>query len=76
MDIIITKNDFWPLMDVVIVDLTCTNMVYRTSMTITHVAMMTIQEKTQSYVERALGDDFILVVIDHMGVFIFVLIHL
>ncbi len=45
-------------------------------MTITHVAMMTIQEKTQSYVERALGDDFILVVIDHMGVFIFVLIHL
>jgi hypothetical protein len=38
--------------------------------------MVVIQEKTRSYVEQALGDDSILVVIDHMGVFIFVLIHL
>jgi hypothetical protein len=76
MDIIIIKDDFWTLMDVITIDLTCTNMVQQTSTTIAHAVMIAIQEKTRSYVEQAPSDDFILVIIDHMGVFIFVLIHL
>jgi hypothetical protein len=44
-------------------------------MTITHATMMAAQEKTQSYVERTPNNDFILIAIDHMGVFILVLIH-
>ncbi len=46
-------------MDVVIADSTCTYMVQQTSTTITHVAMMVVEEKTRSYAERAQGDDFI-----------------
>jgi hypothetical protein len=46
MDILITKDGLRALMDIVIVDLTHTNMVQRTSMTTTHVAMMDVQEKT------------------------------
>jgi hypothetical protein len=37
--------------------------------------MMAAQEKTRSYVEQTPNNDFILVAIDHTGVFILVLIH-
>jgi hypothetical protein len=40
MDILITKNNFYTLMDVIIVDSARTNMVQRTLMTTTHVVMM------------------------------------
>jgi hypothetical protein len=46
-------------MDIVIADLTYTNMVQWTSMTIAHVVTMVVQEKTWSYVEQTLGDNFI-----------------
>jgi hypothetical protein len=46
MDILITRYGFRTLMDVVIVDSICTNMVQQTLMTTTHVAMMVVQEKT------------------------------
>jgi hypothetical protein len=61
------KNGFCILMDIVIVDLIYINIVQWTSMTIAHVATMAIQEKTQSYIERTLNNDFIPLVIDMCG---------
>ncbi len=61
-------------MDIVIVDSTHTNMVQQ-ALTTSHVVMMATQKKTQSYIEWALGDDFIPLALMHMGVFILVLIH-
>jgi hypothetical protein len=46
-------------MNIVIVDLTCIDFVQQTSTTTSHVAMMAVQEKTRSYVERTLSNDFI-----------------
>jgi hypothetical protein len=51
MDILITKNGFQTLMDVVITNLTCIDMVQQTLMTIIHVVMMFAQKNTRSYVE-------------------------
>ncbi len=51
MDILITKDGFQTLMDVIIVDSIHTNMVQRASTTMTHVMMMVAQEKTRSYAE-------------------------
>jgi hypothetical protein len=45
-----------------------------TSTMITHVAMMAVQKKTRSYVERTQGDDFIPFAIEIHGCFL-VLIH-
>jgi len=59
MDILITKNDIGTLMDIAITNLIHTNMVEWTSMTITHVMMITTQEKTQSYTEQTPRNDFI-----------------
>jgi hypothetical protein len=61
-------------MDIVIVEPTHTNMVQQTSI-ISHAMMMAAQKKTRSYVEQALGNDFIPLALRHMGVFILVLIH-
>jgi hypothetical protein len=41
----ITKHGFWTLMDVIIVDLTLTNMVQQASMMTTHATMIFAQEK-------------------------------
>jgi hypothetical protein len=46
VDILIIKNGFETLMDVIIVNPTYTNMVERASTTTTHAMMMVIQEKT------------------------------
>jgi hypothetical protein len=46
MDILITRDNFCTLMDVIIVDLICKNMVQQSSMTTTHAVMMVAQEKT------------------------------
>jgi hypothetical protein len=62
-----TRDNFQTLMDVVIVNSTCTNMVQWTLIMTTHVMMMTAHEKTWSYVERALGNDFIPLVIEMYG---------
>jgi len=56
-------------MDIVIVDPTHTDMVQRTLMTTAHETTMTIWEKTQSYTEQTLGDDFIPLVIEMYGCF-------
>jgi hypothetical protein len=64
VDILIIKDDFKSLMDVIIANLTRTEMVQKTLMMITHVVMMAIREKPRSYNERALGDDFIPLIIE------------
>jgi hypothetical protein len=46
MDILITRDNFQTLMDIIIDYLIHTDMVQQTSMTTTHVAMMVAQEKT------------------------------
>jgi hypothetical protein len=40
MNILIIRDNLWTSMDVIIINPTCTNMVQRTSMMITHVVMM------------------------------------
>jgi len=45
MDIVIIKNNFWTLANVVIVDLTCTNLVQHVLMTITHATTIVVQNK-------------------------------
>jgi len=71
VDILITKDGFQTLMDIVIVDLIRRNMVLQTSTTITHAMMMVVQKKTRSYVDRTPNDDFIPLVIETYGCFHF-----
>jgi hypothetical protein len=74
MDILITKDNFWTLMDIVITNTTHTYIVQWMSTT-THATIMVVQKKTQSYVEWTSCDDFIPLSMWHMDVFILVLIH-
>ncbi len=50
-DILITRDNFWTLINVTINDLTHTDMVQKTLTTVTHAMMMVAKEKTQSYIE-------------------------
>jgi hypothetical protein len=67
MDIFIIRDDLHILMDIVIVDLTRIDMVQRISTITTYLITMAAQEKTRSYTERALGDDFIHLAIEMYG---------
>jgi hypothetical protein len=49
MNILITRNDFCTLMDIVIVNPTHIDIEQRASMTTSHATMMDAQEKTQAY---------------------------
>jgi hypothetical protein len=69
LDIVITKNGFQTLMDIVIADLTHTNMVQQILTMMTNAMMMVVQEMTQSYVERAPSDNFIPFAIEMYGCF-------
>jgi len=71
VDILITKDNFWIVMDIVIADSICTNMVQQTSMMTTHVVMMVVHEKTRSYTEQAPSNDFIPLAIETYGCFHF-----
>jgi hypothetical protein len=62
-------------MDVIIAYLIHINMVQQTSTMTTHAVTMAAQKKTRSYVEQTLGDDFIPLLLKHIGVFIIILIH-
>jgi hypothetical protein len=64
LNILITKDKFQILMDVVIIDPIHIDLVQWTSTMIIHVTMMSAQEKTWSYTGRALGNDFIPLVIE------------
>jgi len=67
MDNLITKNDFYTLMDIVIVDSIHIDMVQWTLTTTTHATTIVVQEKTWSYTERIPNDDFIPFVIKTNG---------
>jgi hypothetical protein len=56
-------------MDVVIIDSIHSYMVQQTLTTTTDAMMMAVQEKTQSYTERALRDDFIPLAMETCGRF-------
>ncbi len=64
INILITKESFQTLMDIIIADSTHIYMVQPTLTTTIHTTMMGIQEKTWSYIEWALGDDFIFLAIE------------
>jgi hypothetical protein len=51
MDIVITVDDFWTWSDVVIANLTRTNLVQGASTTIAHVATIVVQDKARSYIK-------------------------
>ncbi len=68
MDIlIIIRNGFQTLMDAIIVNLICIDMVQWTTMTTTFGTMIVVQEKTWSYIKRTLGNDFIPLAIETYG---------
>jgi hypothetical protein len=59
MDIVISKDGFWTLVDVVIVNLTCIDLVQHALMTIMHASIVVAQDKARSYTKQAPRDDFI-----------------
>ncbi len=59
MDIVIIKDDFQTLVNVVIVDSTHTNLVQRVSMTTLHATIVATKYKARSYSKWTPGDDFI-----------------
>jgi hypothetical protein len=64
MDIVITRNSFQTLVDIIIVNPTCTNLVQHALMMTMHVTTIATQNKAQSYTQRAPIDDFIPLVIE------------
>jgi hypothetical protein len=69
VDIVITKDNFHTLVDVVIVDLIHINLVQYALTTIMHATIIAAQNKAQSYTEQTPGDDFIPFAIETYGCF-------
>ncbi len=69
VDIVITKDGFWTLVDIVIADLTRTNLVQCALTTTTHATTIVPQNKAPSYIEWTLKDDFIPLAIKTYGSF-------
>lgn len=67
INIFITSDDFWTLMNSVIVNPTCPDMIQCASSTTTCAMTIAIQKKTYSYKERARGNNFILFAIKIYG---------
>ncbi len=59
MDIVITRDNFRTLANVVITNPTHINLVQCASMTIVDAVIVIAQDKARSYIERAPRDDFI-----------------
>jgi hypothetical protein len=59
VDIVITRNDFWILVDVIITNLILTDLVQHVLIMITHVTIVVAQNKARSYIEWVLGNNFI-----------------
>jgi hypothetical protein len=55
-------------MDIIIANSTCTDMVQWASTMTTHAMMLAIQKKTQSYIEWITSNDFIPLLLKHMGI--------
>jgi hypothetical protein len=71
VDILITKNGFHALLDLVIANPTHTNMVQRESMKTTHATTMATQKKTRSYIIEHQAMTSFPLLLRRMGVFIF-----
>ncbi len=56
-------------MDVVIVNLTCIDLVQHVLMTIMHASIVAVQDKARSYTKQVPGDDFIPLAIETYGCF-------
>jgi hypothetical protein len=69
MDIVITRDGFQTLVDIIITDPTRTNLVQCASTTTTHVATIVAQNKTRSYIKRTPRNDFIPFAIKTYGCF-------
>jgi hypothetical protein len=67
VDIVITRDNFRTLADVVIVDLTHPNLVQCASTTIVHAATIVAQNRAWSYKEQVLEDDSIPIAIETYG---------
>jgi len=66
-DIVITKNSFWTLTNVVIINATCTNLVQRVSTMTMHAKIVATQDKVRSYTKWMLRNDFIPLAIETYG---------
>jgi hypothetical protein len=69
MDIVIARYKLWTLVNIIIVDLTHTNLVQWASTTTTHATIIIAQDKAQSYIEWAPRNDFIPLAIETYGCF-------
>jgi len=69
MDIVITKDNFWTLANVIIGDLIHTNLVQCALVTTVHATIVTIQNKARSYTKWTLRNDFIPLVIETYSCF-------
>jgi hypothetical protein len=67
MDIVITRNSFQTLANIVIVNLTHIDLVQCALTMIVHAIIVVAQDKAQSYIERTLGNDFIPLAIETYG---------
>jgi hypothetical protein len=69
VDVVITRDNFCTLANVVIADLTHIDLVQHALMMAAHVATIAIQYKAQSYTKRAPRDDFIPLAIETYSCF-------
>ncbi len=59
IDIVITRDNFQTLTNIVIADPTCTNLVQHTSITTAHAGTIAVQNKARSYTKWTSRNDFI-----------------
>jgi hypothetical protein len=74
VDIVITRDSFQTLANVVIIDSTRPNLVEHVFTIITHATIVAAQDKAQSYTKRTPRDDFIPLPLRSMIVSIIILI--
>ncbi len=67
VDIVIIKDNFQTMADIVIADPTCLDLVKHASTMTMHVTIVTIQDKARSYTKWAPRDDFIPLAIETYG---------
>jgi hypothetical protein len=67
INILITRDNFWTLVNIVITNLTYPNIVQCLMSMTMHATIVAVQKKTWSYVDRASRDDFIPLGIETYG---------
>jgi len=68
-EIVITKDNFKTITNIVIIDPTCINLVQDVSTMTMYAMIVASQKKAQSYIERVPRDDFILFAIETYNCF-------